>query len=363
MKTKRGDFMKKAGTISSAAGLVFLGVWMIINKSSPSLAYEMFKWWPAIFIIFGLEILFTFGENREKKPGINFIIIPVIIIFLIVNAAQSFLYSIGGKNLMINGFNFDNFLKFTEENDFSRYKEIKSVKQFTPLGNKIYFSASNARLNILKSTDGNIKIDAVVYVDKSSSLTKYDINEEKTSDGTKISMNENYIKKVSVSLYIPDNYNLDIDTDNLDISNSNILDKVDIKSDNGSFKMSNAKSIVINCDNNNANINDIKDISMKGDNCNININGNCENISINSDNGKADITNKICRNVNVEMDNGVVKINTADRNLKVDAKLDQGTCKVFDERRVNSGISKTIGLGEGNINVKMEHGTISVSQE
>ena len=355
--------MKKAGTISSAAGLVFLGVWMIINKSSPSLAYEMFKWWPALFIIFGLEILFTYGENREKKPGINFIIIPVIIIFLIVNAAQSVLYSMGGIDLMKNGFNLDNILRFTENNDFSRYKEIKSVKQFTPAGNKIYFSADNAKLNIIKSTDGNIKADAVIYVDKSSSLTKYDINGERTSDGYKISMNENYIKKVTVNLYIPDNYNLNVDSDNLDISNSNILDKVDINSDNGNFKMSNANSISIDCDNNNTNLSNIKDINIKGNNCNISIDGNCENISINSDNGKADINNKICRNVNVELDNGVVKINTADKNLNIDTRLDQGTCRVFDERRVNSGITKTIGLGEGNISVKVEHGTISVSQE
>lgn len=352
-------YMKKAGTISSAAGLIFLGVWMIINKSSPSLANEMFKWWPAIFIILGLEILFTYGKNGERKPGINFIIIPVIIIFLIVNAAQSVIYSIGGKDL----FNFDNFIKFTEDNDFSRYKEIKSVKQFMPEGSKIYFSSDNAKLKIIKSTDGKIKVDAVIYVDKSSSHTSYDINGEKTSDGLKINMNENYIKKVSVSLYIPDNYDLNVDVDNLDISNSNTLNAVDLKSDNGNFKMSNAGSIIINCDNNNANINDIKNISIKGNNSSVNINGNCENISINSDNGKAEINNKICRNVNVKMDNGVVKIKTADRNVKVDARLDQGTCSVFNDRRVNSGITKTAGLGEGIVNVKVEHGTISVSQE
>ena len=78
--------MRRVGTLSSAIGLIFFGIWMILNQNYTSLANLLFKCWPVIFIIIGLEILFYFNSKDEKKRvGFNPLIIFVILLFMFSN--------------------------------------------------------------------------------------------------------------------------------------------------------------------------------------------------------------------------------------------------------------------------------------
>lgn len=354
--------MRKVGTISSAAGLIFLGVWMIINKSSPELGREVFKWWPAIIILLGVEILVQFSRRGEDiKPGANLIIIPVIIVFLIVNVTQEILYRISDNGR----FNFDRFIRFVEDIDMDNYKAIETSKTLAPYGNKIYFSSDNARISIKKSVDNNIKIDAKVYIYKSEPEDKYEISEKKEVDGYNITLREPYIKRVEVDLYVPQNYNLDVKCDNVDIKGEKILTlgNVNIECDNANVNISSASSLSVNADNSNVNSTDVKTIRIKGDSCNANIDGNSEVINIQADNGRASIKNSICQDVNISLGNGIIDLKTRDKNISVNAKLEQGICKVDNEKRVNFGISKVIGTGEGKINVSVDHGAINIDSQ
>lgn len=214
--------MRKAGTITSSVGLIFLGVWMIINKSNPQLGREIFKWWPAIFILLGVEILILSSKkSTEGKLQFNYIVIPVIIVFLITNAVQGFIYRFSGNvRYFGKNFNFDDFIKFAEKMDSDNYKVISSNKVLLGGKNKIYFSAENAKVIINKSVDKNIKIDAKIYVNKNESINDYSMDVKEAEDGYKVSIEEPFIRRVEAYIYLPDKMDVDLDCTNSDIKNT-----------------------------------------------------------------------------------------------------------------------------------------------
>ena len=78
--------MRKVGTISSSVGLIFYGIWMIVTQNDKILASEVFKWWPVLFIVIGIEILILHGiRSTDKKVGFNPLIIFIVILFLVTN--------------------------------------------------------------------------------------------------------------------------------------------------------------------------------------------------------------------------------------------------------------------------------------
>lgn len=366
-KSKGGLFMRKVGTITSSLGLIFLGVWMIINKSNPQLGREIFKWWPAIFILLGAEILILHSmKKEEEKLQFNYIIIPIIIVFLITNIVQGFIYRLSGNlNYFGKDFNFDNFIKFVEKMDSNNYKVISSNKIILANKNKIYFSAENAKIIINKSADKNIKIDANIYVNKNETMNDYSIDAKEDIDGYRISISEPFIRKVEVNIYVPDKMNFDIDCTNSDIKTEGDgmlnIGNVNIGCDNINGSIENAQSLIIDSQNLNFNIKDTNSTKIEGNNCNINVKGICENIDIDSQNGRVNINNDVCKKVSVDMQNGMVDLNTKDKNIYVNASLQQGTCRVNDEKRVNSGIIKSIGSGSGKVDIKLDRGTINIS--
>jgi hypothetical protein len=169
--------MRRIGTISSAAGLMFLGIWMIISKTNPVLGAEVFKWWPAVIVVLGIEVLFQFSKREGERTRINLLIIPVLLVLLSINIYNGVKIGIGD---LVKNINLGNMPDINIGGlDINNYKVVKTSKTLQASGNLIYFSADNAKLNIKKSTDGNIKIDGNVYVDENSSISSYDIMEKK----------------------------------------------------------------------------------------------------------------------------------------------------------------------------------------
>lgn len=349
--------MKRIGTISAAAGLIYLGAWMIINKINPDLGTEVFKWWPIVIVILGVEVLIQFSRKDGERVGFNFLIVPVLILMLIANVFNGVKTGFGGwfDNWHVTGVPRINIGGI----DFNDSKPINISKSLPVQGNVMYIHTNNASIDVKASNGGDIRIEGKVYVDEDSFVSKYDIVEKKDGNGYTIDIMDNFIQGVDLDVYIPDGYNVKFAADNLDLNGNDEFDKsnFNIEADNINVKLNGAQSLVMDYGNGNINIEDVMDVNIKGDNGNINVRGESENINVLADNGKVDINNEVCKNVNIELDQGIASIRTEDENVDVKILLEQGISGINNDKSVNSGISKTFGQGSGKVQIKVHQGT------
>ncbi|MCY6485453.1 DUF5668 domain-containing protein [Clostridium aestuarii] len=328
--------MRKIGTITSSAALIFLGIWMIIYENNPILGKSIFKFWPVIFIILGIEMLLIMKSSKEnEKVRINYLIIPVVIIFLAVNGFMSISSKVNVDGIVNQvtkefktGISFkDGFtINFHNNN-----KEIKSNKTLKPHGNKILLDITNADIKIKKSDDDNIKLETSVYVDKKSDIEKYEIDAKEEYDGYKISFNESYVKGEKIIMYIPNELDVEIDGSNLNVKS---LDE------------------------------DLKfNIDIDANNANVKLEGDVQKTDIKLSNGNVEISNKLCKDINIDMSNGKVSIDTEDENVAINADVNMGVCSLNSDKRINSGIKETVGNGEGNIEIDMSNGVVEIDTQ
>jgi len=81
-----GKTMKKTGTLTLALSLIYYGIWLALININSSLARQILIWWPAIFILFGIEILLDCKRtNNARRVGFNVGLIFMILIFFITN--------------------------------------------------------------------------------------------------------------------------------------------------------------------------------------------------------------------------------------------------------------------------------------
>lgn len=312
--------MKKVGTFSSACGLIFLGVWMIINKMNSVLGKEIFKWWPAIFIIIGIEVLVLCSMRKEENHvGFNPIIVLVVLIFICVNGVMTV------KNYFTGiSFNGIDFLNNLDKN----YTKVDLNKSITLNGNKIHFNFSNGSINIKKSQDNKLTVKGKIYTDNNTKT--YDIHELYSGDECKINFDDSFIKAVDIDVYVPDGCIINTDSNNIKFNTDD-----DIK----------------------------EDIILKANNGAVNVKGNCENIGVNLNNGTLNVNNTLCKNVDIDMNNGTINVKTQDNNLNIKTDIDSGVCKVNGESRVNSNFEKTYGTGEDKLKIKADHAVITVNSQ
>lgn len=356
--------MRRIGTITSAIGFIFIGVWMILRNVDKVFSAELFKWWPIIIIIFGLEIIFLYGRRHEgEKIGFNFLIIPLFIAFLVMNVF------VGVGNKLENGFSFiDNGIKVDLKDFNIKYddsKEIKCEKSLEPYGNKLNFTTRNGEINFKKSQDGKIKLDLIVYVDKHKNINSYNLKENKLNEEIKIDIDESYVNGVKGDIYVPDGYKVIMNINNIKLGSENTLSAVewDIKGSNGALSMLAGKSLNLNMDNVKFDGKDIKAAKVKVSNGSIDFRGDLQEGNIQVGNGRVEIENKICKNINVDVNIGTAGIKTLDRNVDVNLDVSQGKCSLNGDNRVNSGVVKTLGSGIGKLNMKVKVGTIKVNNQ
>lgn len=349
--------MKRIGTISAAAGLIYLGSWMIINKINPDLGAEVYKWWPLVIVILGVEVLVQFSRKGEERVSFNFLIVPVLILMLIVNVFHGIRTGFGNwfDNINISGVPRISIGGI----DFNDSRPINTSKSLTIHGNVLNFRTNNASIELKKSNGEDIRIEGKVYVDEDSFVNKYDIVEKKDESGYTIEIRDNFIKGVKLDIYVPDGYNVKLGVDNLDLRSNEDFDKsnFNIDADNINVKLNGAQSAIMNYRNGNINLEDIMNIELKGNNGNINLKGDSENVSIEADNGKIDVSNDICKNVNIDMNQGIASVRTNDKDVDVNIELNQGISGINNDKSVNRGISRTFGQGTGKVKIKVHQGT------
>ncbi|AJA47536.1 hypothetical protein CPAST_c14610 [Clostridium pasteurianum DSM 525 = ATCC 6013] len=78
--------MKKTGTLTLALSLIYYGIWLAFTNINNDMAKKLFIFWPAVFILLGMEVLVNFREiNSAKKVGFNVGIIFMILLFFITS--------------------------------------------------------------------------------------------------------------------------------------------------------------------------------------------------------------------------------------------------------------------------------------
>lgn len=354
--------MRKLGTFSTALGFIFLGVWMILRSINMEASNQLFKIWPIVIVILGIEILIYFSrKNIEERVRFNYLFVLVVFIFIIINAV-TYVQSIipYGENWFKTNFNFQ--IGDTIKNlNFNDDKRIATKKSFEAAGKTLYFTTNNGKITIRKSEDKNITIDATVYVNRNSSVSSYNINEQKIDDGYKVEINDDFVRGVEGVISIPDGYNINLNGSNITFKNQDELpnSQLDLKYDNGTAELKNISRVNITCDNGTIKGKDLNSITYKCDNGTADLTGDTQNIDLNIDHGKVDIDNETCKNVNVVLDSGMVDIKTNDENSDINMGVDAGTVKYNGKVRVNANFTEKKGTGENKIIISVDKGTIS----
>ncbi len=323
--------MRKIGTITSSVGLIFLGIWMIININSPELGKQIFIWWPGIFILLGVEILIHVTKRQEgNRTQFNYFTILVILLYFSTNVFVNLSGKFGniidgiGSRIEINGGSF-------EIGSLNNTRKISSSKILPISGNRLIFKVSNADIKICRSEDRNIKIVADTYVKENSLVKDYEIAHQKTIEGYEVSIKEDYIKQVKAYVYIPDGYDLKIDAANCQVKtiDSNIKSNIDIDASNA----------------------------------NISLEGDIEKSDIDVSNANVYFRNKLCKDVNIDASNGKITVYTEDKNLNIEADINSGVCTVNGDKKINGGISTKVGSGEGRLKVDINNGIVSIDSQ
>ncbi len=351
--------MKKIGTVSLALGLIYYGIWLIMKNTNPVIANKIFKWWPIIFIMLGIEILVHFRISTESiKHNFNIGIIFIILIFFFTNVyydTYDFLDK-GFSDFSDNIFNI---------NFDGNMKSIESNKVINTTNKKIRFETKNGNINIKKSTDNNVRLELTIKVDADSGLKKYDINAANQDGFDLINIDENYVKGVEGTIFIPDGFDLNLIINNSKISDYDNLPNstMEIQSQNAKLEIQSLASVNLDTDNADVNIKDVSNIKIKGNNIKNNIDGNSANIDIDMKNGAVDINNYNFKRIKINGDNAVVKLNTKEENIKALLSCKMGNIKFNDEQAKNGELNKNTGDGSNSADISIKLGSIKISSQ
>lgn len=293
-----------------------------------------------------------------KKVGFSVGLLFMIIVFFVTNL---FYQQFGNSYNLFNNIK-NNFINSSLGTDT---KILKSTKIVVIKNKEVQFLTQNADLNIKRAEDNNLKLDLTVKVEEKSNINKYDINEQNENDFTKINIDENYVKGVEGTLFIPDGTNSNIIVNNLRISSkdnlTNAIFHIQVK--NGSVDLANAAYLGIEAFNGDVKLNDIKETNLKVNNGKINLIGNMDKVDINMINGTVDINNNTFKNINITGNNGIVKVDTQDENIDASLTSNIGECN-FNGEKINRGtLTKTIGDGSHKIKINVDMGSIRVNSQ
>ncbi|MDF2502994.1 hypothetical protein [Clostridium sp.] len=349
--------MRKIGTITLAVSLIYYGIWMALRNINISIANVLLRWWPAIFILLGIEILLRSGKaSNIRKAGFNVGILFMILLFFLTNL---FYERYDNSSNLINNVG-NNLINF---NLGENTKSIGITKSIVIKDKKFQLQTRNAGLTIKRSNDNNVKLDLKVKVQEKSNINKYDINEVNEDNLTKVNIDENYVKGIEGTLFIPDGIDVNLVINNLKISSQDDLKNTnfDIHSNNGNFDLSSVAKLGLEADNGDVNIKDIKKVNLKVNNGKFNMIGEIENIDVDMKNGAVDINNTVFNSINIKANNGSIKLNTQDKNIDADLSSNLGEC-ILNGEKINRGtLRKTIGDGSHKLNISLDIGSVRVN--
>lgn len=340
----------KVGTISLGLLLISLGVaWIYSSVTGVDFLTSIFKWWPIVLILLGIEILIfsliPSNENRRVKVDpLSIIIIILIIVFL--GGAQVITKSINYFGSFI-GFNDDNFIGFFDNNNAIYYSFSESFVAAEVQAIAIDGAVGNVQ--VLKGNGDNITLEVKVsYGDRNR---KTDVSEEELRNTVIIENNSTLeistkkqgflddlrVKSIDYFITVPKAIDITIENNIGETKVIGIEGRLDITSNIGDVIVDGIKGEVSIANN----LGDTEAYNIEGNFKGKNDAGSiiAENIS-----GNADI---ICRLGKIEAEN-----------IKGDALIENnsGTTVYTSEAVISSKVHITNNLGEVvlNLNEKQE---------
>jgi hypothetical protein len=349
--------MKRIGTITTAVGLICYGMLLILYRINSVLSEEIIKLWPALIILLGIEVLLNrIFNNSEQRRRFNGWAIVVVILFAVTD---------GGfvvKNNIPRWGHFSDPLSFTFDIDSENVPISTSLECNKQ---KVKFKTNNANIDIKKSSGNSLKFEGSAKL--TSKVDEYNIDVRTDTDTIILDLDKGDIKRVSGTLYIPDNIDLYVDVNNLNIDNDDNFNNgsIFIDSNNGKIDIQKFKKATIEAGNSDVNIKDIYESKMKLNNGKVDIEGEAPIIDINGGNGKVSIDNNKTKDIKVSNNNGIISLKTKEKNFNIDARVNTGSININDKKTTGSkaSVNQTIGSDENKIKLQCDSGKIDVKYE
>lgn len=382
----------RVGTLSMGLLLVALGIIMLVSQIlNTSVIEHIFKWWPVVLILIGIEILIYVFLSKQEEPKVKFDVFSIIIISIIMITSVGFyavtgLISSGNAIVSIDSM-FDN---YRNESKYTMNFEVDAT------GSNLIIDNSMGDVSVTKGEGQKIEVEANITIKNNDeeyaakvSESLVSIKEEKdikiTSNSKKYSNNGKIGSiRIDYSVKVPDTVKVEVDNKFGDVSlvglallgkvhNANgkvtiealggdlIVDSffgdVDVRDIKGETELylKNGNVVANNCSKNIKIENSFGDIEIDGiegiatitsTNGKTKGNGIDGNVSVISKFGDVILSN-VSGSVDVDGANGSVDISTVGRDVKV--KNTFGQTKILN---VNKGI--TLNSSNGDITVETD---------
>lgn len=369
--------MKRVGTFTSAVGLIFLGIMLIIHKSMNSsgkaLGAILLKWWPVLIVMLGIEILVASTAARRseaviKRLQLNVIVIPVILLFIGVGYWE--------RGLPISESSSGtwrspgNILDWGRLSNLGRTMNVQSTRERILRSSSILdgnikcfsYKARCGNVELRVSKDGKIKVESKIYVDRDSSLKAWSMEAARDGDTTSVNLDQDEIKKADTVLYVPDRGTIKLELDSGNITDTGLAAfsniSYEVQQSSGNVELRGGAEAKLHVDSGNMKLRDIGKISIDGSSGTVLSTGNTESFECNLSSGTVEFHNLQCKNIKISLESGRITVHTSDRNVKVSTTLDSGICWINGEQHVNGGFTKTLGSGAHPVSLELSSGTI-----
>lgn len=350
--------MKKLGTFTLALSLIFLGVVLTVKQINPAMSITIFKFWPGIFIILGIEYLLTnrIQEQDNVSRPFNFVVVIVVIIFLIMDGFYVF------KIKVIDEFkSFDKGeIKEFNIDKYSDERKINVDEEFYSLNKNIKIDGENAKINLKRSINDSIRIVGDINVSNNYYDDSYQIKMEDKDGTIYVKLDDNQIKAINLVIYVPSS-NINLNFNNAEIKNEDDMSDSNLKinNNNGNFILSNFKSIDLNVNNGNINIKDTRKINISSNNIKVYILGDIEKLNIKSNISSVDVKSSQINEADINCNNGKIKLESGNKS-RLSLQTSKGKITVDDKKISGNTFNKD--EGNGSIKIKIDLGVIDVDQ-
>lgn len=83
---------RKVGTFTLGAVLIVFGILFLLHAINISISYELImKLWPSIFIFLGVEVLFSYFQDKEGKITYDGGAIAIMILLTLFSMGMAFI--------------------------------------------------------------------------------------------------------------------------------------------------------------------------------------------------------------------------------------------------------------------------------
>ena len=348
----------KIGRITLAFTFIAFGIIIFLGKITSFNSIDLlFKIWPIIIIVLGLEIIFSTsskGENYKRSNNLDIPSISVIIIVVIILGSLSLSLKLSDLNFSSEFININN-----------NYNSVVLEEVIIDESKKLIIDESHMDIDVIKSENSNVKVRLEGQERKNEDIKKNYKNlleVTRVQGGTKLTRetkkNNIYFMKTDLNkmryvVELPTDINLEIISKSGDITINDTEGNVNIKTNASNIDFENIKG-------------DISILNDSGDFDGKNLTGN---IDVVFKNGDVDLDSRFVKSVDIQADNGNVSLKLPkDQTGKFNIVATYGD--IYDELGFNviksastDSINELRKTGSPVFNVRANNGDITIETD